>query len=77
MSADGPIYDKFQVFRSDGKHAPGEKHHGCQYFVLDLRHDAFAYPALEAYASACEATHPMLADDLRNLIALGPPEKPS
>lgn len=39
----------------------------CAYFVLDWQHDPFAIPAARAYAGACEATHPALAADLREL----------
>ncbi len=59
------LYGKFHIERTDGKSAPGEKHHGCDYFVLDLTHDPHAIPALRAYADACEADYPLLARDLR------------
>lgn len=59
------LYGKFEVNRLDGKDLVGEKHHGCEYFVLDILHDKFAGPALEAYANACEAEYPQLAADLR------------
>lgn len=59
------IYRKFKIERTDGKSEPGEKHYGCEYFVLDLTHDPFAGPAIKAYADACEDTHPHLANDLR------------
>jgi len=59
------LYGKFHVERTDGKSAPGEKHDGCEYFVLDLTHDPFAVPALKAYADACAAEYPLLAADLR------------
>lgn len=58
------LYRKFEVRRVDGSDAPGGKHHGCRYFVLDVDHDAFAPIALGAYAAACEDTHPKLARDL-------------
>jgi hypothetical protein len=58
------LYQKFRVERADGRSAPGEKHEGCEYFVLDLSHDPFAYKALDAYARACAAEYPALADDL-------------
>ncbi len=61
------IYRKFKVERTDGKSAPGEKHHGCRYFVIDIDHDEHADAALLAYADACEAEYPKLADDLRNI----------
>lgn len=33
---DRGLYVKFHVERTDGRSAQGEKHHGCQYFVLDV-----------------------------------------
>lgn len=59
------LFRKFDVRRTDASDAPGGKHHGCRYFVLDVDHDAYAAPALAAYANACESTHPRLAADLR------------
>ena len=59
------LYGKFIVKRADGTHRPGEKHDGCDYFVLDLTHDPFAVEALAAYASACGREYPLLARDLR------------
>lgn len=61
------IYRKFDIRRTDGSSEPGRKHERCSYFVLDLEHDPFAKPALEAYAAACEATFPELARDLRRI----------
>jgi len=65
------LYGKFHIERTDGKSAPGEKHNGCDYFVLDLTCDPHAAPALRAYADSCEADYPQLAADLR--AKLGPP----
>jgi hypothetical protein len=59
------VYRKFKVTRMDGSSASGGKHHGCEYFVLDVDHDPHAKAALIAYANACEATHPTLALDMR------------
>lgn len=59
-----PLYNKFQVRRTDGRDAPGEKHDDCTYFVLDLTHDPFAVPAIRAYAEACRESHPGLANGL-------------
>jgi len=59
------IYRKFTVTRTDGTDAPGRKHDGCRYFVLDLDHDRYAGPALQAYADACAEEYPVLAADLR------------
>lgn len=61
------LYRKFEVHRTDGRDAPGEKHHGCYYFVLDINHDKYAAAALRAYADACEADMPELARDARDL----------
>jgi hypothetical protein len=58
------LIDKFIVKRRDGRDAPGEKHDGCEYFVLDLTHDIFAIPAIEAYIISCKEEYPFLAGDL-------------
>jgi hypothetical protein len=63
------LYDKFEVRRTDGKSEPGEKHHGCQYFVLDLDHDPHARPALAAYMASCQAEYPLLAADIRTKLS--------
>jgi len=62
------IYRKFNVSRTDGRDAPGEKHHGCHYFVLDLDHDPFAVPAMKKYALACREKCPELADDIEGWV---------
>ncbi len=62
------LYRKFEVTRTDGESAPGGKHEHCCYFVLDLDHDQFSVPALEAYAAACEREFPILAIALRRAI---------
>ncbi len=59
---DRGLYRKYDVKRLGG--TPG-KHEDCDYFVLDLRHDLYALPALKAYAESCEAEYPDLARDLR------------
>jgi len=63
------IYHKFDVNRVDGTDREGEKHEGCNYFVLDLTHDPFAKAAVLAYADACEQEYPVLAKDLREKYA--------
>lgn len=63
------IYRKYEVKRTDGSGEPGKKHEHCAYFVLDFEHDPFARPAIIAYAQACRATHPVLADDLLRAAA--------
>ena len=59
------LYNKFTVLRVDGSSMHGGKHNGCVYFVLDWKHDKFAVVAARAYASACEAEYPLLAEGLR------------
>lgn len=65
------IYHKFNVVRTDGKSAPGQKHHDCFYFVLDCDHDPHARAALLAYAASCEADYPALASDVRAIVESG------
>ena len=67
MSGDGPLYQKFDIRRADGTDAPGEKHDGCQYFVLDLTHDPYARRAALEYGRLCMDTHPTLGVELVNL----------
>jgi len=62
------IYNKFVVVRTDGQSDPGQKHNGCNYFVLDLDHDPFAMPAIEAYAVACQDEYRVLATDLMRIV---------
>lgn len=66
MSADGPLYGKYDVQRCDkAEEDPDSKHYlGCAYFVLDLDHDPYAAEALRAYAVACKDTHPILSEEL-------------
>lgn len=58
------MFDKYKVSRRDGSSRKGKKHDGCEYFVLDWKHDKFAIPAARAYAAACAAEYPSLAVDL-------------
>lgn len=58
------LFNKFNVARTDGNDAPGKKHHQCEYFVLDLTHDPFAWDAIRAYAFACKRFYPALSADL-------------
>ena len=61
------LFRKFNVSRIDGSDVSGEKHDGCEYFVLDLTHDPFAHAALLAYADrASEAGYTKLSEDLYN-----------
>ena len=69
LDRDVGLYRKFEVHRTDGRDAPGEKHAGCRYFVLDLEHDGLASTALTAYADAAERDgYGPLADDIRALV---------
>lgn len=61
---DRGLHGKFIVMRSDGRDAPGDKHDGCEYFVLDLTHDEAARSVMPALAAAYEAKRPQLAADL-------------
>ncbi len=65
---DRGIYQKYVVERTDGSSGPGERHEGCEYFVLDLNHDPYAVSALRAYLFACRRSHPLLAEDLQAKI---------
>lgn len=62
------LYKKFIVTRSDGTSELGKKHEGCDYFVLDLTHDPFAFDALQRYAQACRHEYPLLADGLEEKL---------
>jgi hypothetical protein len=66
---DRGLYGKYVVRRSDGSSEPGGKHEHCDYFVLDLVHDAHASAALAAYATSCETEYPALYDDLTDRLA--------
>jgi hypothetical protein len=63
------LYGKFNVSRTDGKDAPGERHYGDQYLVLNLTTDKHSIPAILSYIESCESEYPALAADLRALIA--------
>lgn len=60
------LYRKFIVERVDPESQA--RHSDCYYFVLDKDHDAFAAPAMLAYAVACEAEYPQLAQGIRKLV---------
>lgn len=59
------LYDRYRVERLIDPHGI---HTSCPYFVLDLRHDRFSVPAIEAYIKACEQEYPKLARDLRMIM---------
>lgn len=63
------LYKKFHVTRTDGRDEPGNKHHNCEYFVLDMDHDDHAMAAIRAYVQSLEdaGEYPDLAADLRYL----------
>jgi hypothetical protein len=60
-------YRKYEVTRLND--AAG-KHTDCEYFVLDLVHDAHAPAALRAYAESCATTHPQLSKELAQRFGL-------
>lgn len=60
------MFRKFDVRRVDSSDAPGGKHYGCRYFVLDLDHDAYAPAAMRTYAAECKVTHSQLAADIES-----------
>lgn len=61
------LFHKFDVTRADGTSAPGQKHGGCRYFVLDIDHDPFADECLRIYAQQCRREYPLLAEDITSL----------
>lgn len=64
------LYKKFIVRRADGRDLQGEKHHKCDYLVLDLVHDAHAHSAVAAYVASCVSDAPALAEDLRRRMGI-------
>lgn len=64
------LHQKYEVRRKDGKDAAGEKHAGCEYFVLDVTHDPHSQEALKAYALACAESNPFLAIDIVEKLVL-------
>lgn len=63
------LYNKFNVTRTDGKSAEGEKHHNCRYLVLDLDHDPLAVWAVQQYAlAAYKESYTALGDDLMQVF---------
>lgn len=70
------LFPKFIICRTDGRDAPGEKHHGCFTFTLDIDHDPHARAALSAYAESIHRENPTLASQLRQqLITCGKNEQ--
>lgn len=64
------LYQRYTVKRVDGSSLPLGRHHHCHYFVIDLNHDIYAGPALEAYADRCIDQYPLLAKDLYELVKI-------
>lgn len=58
-------YRKYRVTKIDD---PKGKHDGCEFFVLDWRHDKFAIDAGIEYANRCRAEFPKLAEDLEKIV---------
>ena len=54
--------------RTDGRDQPGEKHHNCPLFILDIKHDKFAIDALKAYAHASRYEYPQLSADILKML---------
>lgn len=65
------LYGKYHVSRTDGRDAPGQKHFGAQYFVLNMNidHDPHAAAGLLGYALSCQSDYPKLAEDLLRHIS--------
>ena len=63
------VYEKFIVHRRDGRSLEGEKHDGCEYFVLDLTHDRHCVEALRSYAESCRTDFPLLSRDLFKVVS--------
>ncbi len=59
------LYRKYEVRRTDGS----TQHRDCAYFVLDVKHDPYAIPALRAYAEACRESHPNLCFNIEAALA--------
>ena len=62
------LHSKFHITRVDFRDVEGAVHDACQYFVLDLTHDAHARAALVTYIESCRADRPVLALDLQSLL---------
>lgn len=59
---------RYTVRRVDGRDGPGEKHDGCDYFVLDLTHDEMARQAFLHYARLVRRDQPELWADAITLM---------
>ncbi|BAU40111.1 hypothetical protein [Ralstonia phage RSP15] len=58
------LFEKFTVYRNDGRDCAGGDKENAEYFVLDYVNDPFARIALRRYASVCAPEYPELAADL-------------
>jgi len=63
------LYHKYQVTRADGSDAPGGRHHGCRYLVLDLTHDPSARFAARMFAEDIADSRARLSAALLALLA--------
>ena len=73
--ADAPsqagLYEKFTVFRNDGRDREGGDRVDARYFVLDYIHDPYARQALSAYANGFAHETPAkreLCNELRRAL---------
>jgi protein gp37 len=64
VKEDCGLYEKYRVYRNDGKDRKGGEKENAQYFVLDYVNDPFAKIALKAYAEVCKEKYPLLYEDL-------------
>lgn len=64
------LLEQYEVHRRDqAENDPYSIHYGgCAVMVLDLDHDPLAVIAAEAYADACQESHPAFAAALRRVI---------
>jgi hypothetical protein len=78
MADEETLHDKYLVRRRDGRdQVATDKHHRCEYFVLDLTHDPLARAAALTYAIARLGTVGAndLSDQLCNMIfGIEPPD---
>lgn len=64
MSDKRGLHGKFIIARRDNKHLLGQKHHGCDYFVLDLTHDQHGIQVVRYYATLCREDRPQLSQEI-------------
>jgi hypothetical protein len=61
------VFGKYHVERADGRDKPGGDKEDACYFVLDIRHDADARIALQAYADSIVDRD--FAGEIREMLA--------